>query len=194
MIRILIHTLKVLGWSVAGIVLTLLLAFLYYDVTEFQPRKDEIEQLIANAHSDERKPPTTLGRLLLTEHHDDLSMQASRLLLFNLNVPQKWPDGVNRHLQGALWWLLVRLHLSKDDQLTIICSGTFLGRRSYGFEAGAHTYFERPLGALSDKELATLVIIRRWPARWSKPERREDVAAAADSLLARAYAAERASH
>ena len=141
--RVLIRTLKVLGWSATVVVLVPLLGFLYYDLTEFQPRKAEIAQLITNAHPDERSPPVALRRLLLTEHRGDLSMQASRLLLFKLGVPQKWPDGVNRHLQGALWWLLVRLQHSEDEQLAIICSTSFLGRRAIGFEARRESELSR---------------------------------------------------
>jgi len=56
-IRFLICALNALGWGVAGIVLALLLVFLYYDVTEFQSRRDDIAKLIADAHPAERAPP-----------------------------------------------------------------------------------------------------------------------------------------
>ena len=191
MIRTLIRTLKVLGWGVASVVLALLLAFLYYDVTEFQSRRENIVQLIADAHPAERSPPEMLGRLLLTEHHGDLSLQAARLLLSRLDVPSAWHHGLSWHRNSTLWWLLVRLHLSKAEQLTILCSTSFLGRRAYGYEAGAQTYFQRPLTGLTDQELATLVILPRSPSRWSRPDHSEDLLAARDGLLTRTYAAER---
>ncbi len=192
MTRILVRALKLLAWGIAGIVIVPLLAFLYYDVTEFQSRRDDIAQLIAAAHPAERAPPGVLRRLLLTEHHGDLSLQTSRLLLFKLDVPSAWRRGLSRQRNGALWWLLVRLHLSRDEQLTIVCSTSFLGRRAYGFEAGAQAYFQRPLTWLTDSELATLVILPRSPSHWNRPERAEDLIVARDGLLARTYAAERA--
>ena len=158
MTGILVRALRLLAWGIAGIVIVPLLAFLYYDVTEFQSRRDDIAQLIAAAHPAERAPPALLRRLLLTEHHGDLSSKAARLLLFKLDVPGAWRRGLSRQGNSALWWLLVRLHLSKDEQLAIVCSSTFLGRRAYGFEAGAQAYFQRPLIRLTDRELATLVI------------------------------------
>jgi len=67
-----------------------------------------------------------------------------------------------------------------------------MGRRVYGFEAGAQSYFERPLTLLTDEELATLVIYPRSPSRWTQPERAEDLIVARNGLLARAYAVESA--
>lgn len=180
-----------LAWGSAFIVTVPLLAFLYYDVTEFQTRRDDIGQLIAAAQPAQRTPPEMLRKLLLTEHHGDLSLEAARLLLFKLDVPNAWLHGMSWQLNSSLWWLLVRMHLSADEQLTIICSSTFMGRRAYGFEAGAQTYFERQLTRLTDKELATLVIYPRSPGRWNRPGRGEDLIVARDGLLARANAADR---
>lgn len=181
--RALIRLLKVLGWSVAIVVLVPLLAFFYYDLTEFQPRKDEIAQLIAAAPPGERSPPEMLRRLHLTEYRGDLSWGAARMLMYKLDVPDEWRGGMDWQMNWALWWLLVRVHLSENEQLTILCSTTFMGRQSYGFEAGAQAYFHRPLDQLADEELATLVVIARWPSRWSQPEKLDDIAGPRDNLL-----------
>ena len=173
-----------LGWCVAVIVLVPLLCFAYYDLTEFQPRRDEIAKVIADAHPDERSPPAMLRRLQLTEYRGDLSWGAARLLLYTLDVPDKWLRGSNWHMHGALWWVLVRVHLSEQEQMAIHCSRTFLGRRSYGFEAGARAYFERPLDQLTDAQLATLVVVARWPSRWNRPGDFDEIAAPRDRLLA----------
>jgi len=69
----------------------------------------------------------------------------------------------------------------------VTCSKTFLGRRAYGFEAGAQRYFQRPLTRLTEKELALLVILGFRP-HWDRPERRASLLAARDALLARATA------
>lgn len=86
MIRILIRLPKVLAWSATSIVFALLLTFLYYDVTEFQPRRDDIARLIAKAQPAERHPPEVLRNLLLTEHRGDPSHSASQLLLWDHRV------------------------------------------------------------------------------------------------------------
>jgi len=182
--RFIIRSCKVLGWCIAIVVLVPLLGILYYDLTEFQPRRDEIAQLIANASPAERSPPPMLRRLELTDSRGDLSWSAARLLLFTLDVPDEWHRASSWHMHGALWWVLVRVHLSEGEQLTIICSATFLGRRSQGFEAGAQSYFQRPLNRLADAELATLVVISRAPSRWNRPGAFDEIAVPRDRLLA----------
>jgi Transglycosylase len=189
--RFLIRALKVLGWGVAGIVLTVLLAFSCYDVTEFQSRRDDIAKLIAYAHPAERLPPAALRRLMLTDGRDGLSIDTARILVFELDEPATRRGMAAWHATSFRWWLYVRLHLSTEEQLAITCGKTFLGRRAYGFEAGAQRYFQRPLTRLTEKELALLVILGRRP-HWDRPERREGLVAARDALLARTYAAGRA--
>jgi len=182
--RLLIRTLKVLGWCVAVIVLVPLLCFAYYDLTEFQPRRDDIARLIAPAHPDERSPPAMLRKLLLTDQHGDPSWTVTRILLSDLEVPRGMRGGLGWHGTGFLWWQLVRIHLSHEEQLVILCSRSFLGRRAYGYEAGARAYFGRPLDQLTDAELATLVVVARWPSRWNQPEAFNEIAAPRDRLLA----------
>jgi membrane carboxypeptidase/penicillin-binding protein PbpC len=123
--------------------------------------------------------------VLLTEYREHLSMSAARLLLFELEVRKPKQGMRGWHRTYFLWWMLVKLHLSEDEQLAIICSKTFLGRRSYGFEAGAQAYFQRPLARLTDAELATLVVIARSPSRWQRPRSHDDLLKARDGLLAR---------
>ena len=163
--RLLIRALKVLGWGIAIIVLVPLLGFLYYDLTEFQPRKDDIAELIARAPPGERTPSAMLRHLLITEDRGDISLTTSRLLTYRLDVYPEGQRTLERKRTDYLWWRLVRLHLSEEEQLAIICSSIFLGRRAYGFEAAANAYFRRSLDELSEAELATLVVLARRPSR-----------------------------
>jgi len=186
-IRLLIRALRVLAWGVAGIVLALLLVFLYYDVTEFQSRRDDIAKLIADAHRSERLPPGALRKFMLIDGGRGLSIDTARILVFELDEPATRRGMGAWHATSFRWWLYVRLHLSTEEQLAITCSKTFLGRRAYGFEAGAQRYFQRPLTRLTEKELALLVILGFRP-HWDRPERRASLLAARDALLARATA------
>ena len=86
---------------------------------------------------------------------------------------------------------MVRIHLSSEQQLAILCSRTFLGKRAYGFQAGALSEFGRGLDALSERELAKLAVIARWPGRWRSPERAAALEVAVDSLIRRSRAINR---
>lgn len=189
--RFVLRALELLGWAIAVVMFAAVLAFQFYDVGEFQPRRVEIAQLIASAHPGERSPSPMLRQLLLTDTRGDLALQVSRILLFKLEVVTPKSASLHWHRTQLLWWLLVKLHLSEDEQLAIVCGTTFLGRRAYGFEAGAHAYFQRPLRALDEAELATLVVLWRRPSRWQNPKYHYELFKARDGLLEQTRAEER---
>jgi hypothetical protein len=177
---------KILVCSVVGIVLASLLAFLYYDMTRFQPRRNDIARLIAEAQPVERHPPRKLVELLEVESGGDPSWRVTQILLFDLKVPWVTHGSLGWNATGFLWLQLVRLHLSHEERLTILCSRTFLGRRAYGYETAAQRYFQRPLERLTARELALLVVFSLRPNRWdSAVEHRVSAIEARDSLLAR---------
>lgn len=183
MTRAVARAFKALGWSLAIALLVPLLGFLYYDLTRFQPHADEIAQLIDGAHPNERSPPPML-RKLLQEPRGDLSLEASRSLIYKLE-PGSTRGNLKWKSTSLLWWLLVKIHLSEEEQLTIVCSTAFLGKRAYGFEAGANTYFYRPLNRLTDIELATLAMRARRPLWWQQADKQDVLAKAAQTLLER---------
>jgi len=182
--RAVTRTFKALGWILAAALLVPLIGFVYYDLTRFQPHSEQISRIISDAHANERSPPTML-RKLLKEPRDDLSLDASRLLVFELEPDATRQGNFVWQRTSFLWWLLVKVHLSEDEQRTIICSTSFLGQRVYGFEAGANKFFDRPLDRLTDFELATLAVRAHSPSRWQQAERQDELTKAADNLLAR---------
>ena len=175
---------RLLMWNLAGAAIALLLAFLYYDITEFESRRGEIAQLIADGHPAERRPPGTLRRLLLTEHRGDLTVSVTRILLNDLQVPWVTHGQLGWAFTRLLWHRLVRLHLSQEEQLAVLCSRSFLGRRSYGYETAAQRYFQRPLDRLTQQELALLVVLSRWPSHWERVDHRDGILRARDALMA----------
>lgn len=179
---------KALGWGLAIVILVPMAGLAYYDLTRFQPHADQISRIVADAHPDERSPPGILRRLL-EEPRGELSLEASRLLIFRLNPDAARQGNLVWQRTSFLWWLLTKAHLSEAEQLTIVCSTTFLGQRAYGFEAGANAFFNRPLDRLTDFELATLAVRARSPSRWQQADRQDELAMAADNLLARARGA-----
>jgi hypothetical protein len=184
-----------LSAAVATVAIGILLALAIYDFKAFQPHRARIDALISSAHPAERQPPAALKELLLVEFESDTSWSATRILLSKLDLPAARSSGC-WHFKSFLWWRLVRLHLSEDDQITLIVSQSYLGRRSIGFAAGARVWFDRPLEALDEAELATLVVLMRWPSRFSESSNAGLLNAARDRWLERkraAFAARQAS-
>jgi hypothetical protein len=189
LIPLVAKTLRSLAWGLAGIASLALIAFVAYDFAAFQSRRDDIDAIVAAAHPDERTPPTPLKELLLVDLRNNESWAATRILLHQLPVPQVLRGGLGWHATGVLWTQLVRFHLSADERLAIICARSYMGQRMIGFEAAAQHYFQRPLALLGEPELATLVVIQRWPSRHGSPGFLTRLSEPRDELLKRAAAA-----
>lgn len=184
--RLLVRTLKVLGWSVATTLLTLVSMFVYYDLREFQSRKPAILQLIADASPAERSPAPALRELLLTDDPDMLAFHVARLVLTDLDVPWVTHGNLGWNATHALWDALIRMHLSEDQQVAIILARSSVVPGTLGFESAANRVFQLPLVQLHEEQLATLVVMRRSPARWAEPENRTGLMEARDALIRRA--------
>jgi transglycosylase-like protein len=180
-----VNALKWIANGMLGFVAAIVVAFLCYDGVAFQSRRADIDALIAAAHPLDRHPPAPLRDLLMTSQGNDLSIVSSRQIVLALQTAP--PKGLAWHSKSALWWILVRMHLSQDEQLAIVCSRTYLGNQNRGFQAGAVRNFGRNLDALSEWELATLVVYSGWPNRYSDPERAQDLREATVSLISRTH-------
>jgi len=158
--------------------------FVVYDLVAFLPRRTDIERLIACAHPLERSPPPALRALILADD-DHLGFRSARLLLGALQPGQR--GSLEWQLDWSVWSLLVRIHLDEDERVAIVASRAFLGKHAYGFQAGALSEYSRGLDALSERELARLVILQRWPTRMRTPELSGKVDRLADALVQRAH-------
>ncbi len=170
-------------------VLLAILSLAVYDLRVFQPHRAEIAAIVSLAQPSEKQPPPALIDLLETEYRGDFSAIVSRTLLFDLRTPESTYRNLDSAISSLLWRQLVRIHLSHDEQRTILCSRIFLGRRAYGFSAGAREWFGKPLDALDESELASLVVVQRWPSYFARPENAARRQRARDDLLKRKRAA-----
>jgi hypothetical protein len=181
---------KVLKWilnTVVGLCAALALAFLCYDHLAFQPRRAEIDALITSAHPLDRHPPAALLDLLRVDLDGNLSSLAARQVLDSLNAVPR--GNLAWQTKWALWWMLVRLHLSPDEQIAVVCSRTFFGKGIVGFQSAARGIFGRDLDELNELELAALVVHSRWPSRYRDPARAQDLQNATRALISRAHPA-----
>ena len=62
-------------------------------------------------------------------------------------------------MHGVLWWALVALHLSDQEQNTLFLSLAPMGVKERGFSAASRAMFGVPLSALSIEQAATLAAI-----------------------------------
>jgi len=72
---------------------------------------------------------------------------------------------LRRKLREIFLALSLENELSKREIFTLFVNTQFLGQRSYGFAAGAETYFGKQLGAIDASEAALLAGILQAPSR-----------------------------
>ncbi len=71
---------------------------------------------------------------------------------------------LQRKIMEALLALQIERRLTKDQILELYMNQIYLGQRTYGFEAAAQVYFDKPLAALSVAETAMLAGLPQNPA------------------------------
>ncbi len=148
------------------------IGFGVYDLVAFQSRRETIDLMLSTAAPDERVPTSILKRLINISSHNRTAVFTARILIGDLKVPLTTHGMLGWHTTNALWWGLVTLHMSEEEQVTIIASRSYMGNNRYGFSNEARARFERPLNELSLEEMATLVAISSAPSLYlSSPER-----------------------
>ncbi len=145
-------------------------AYALYDLLVFQPRMGEIEQRIAQATEDERAPPESLKALMIFSSRGVLSGYVTRRLIMQL--PVAYAGTLDWHVTNLLWEGLVALHLNEEEKVTLWLTDADMGALGRGFSQAAEAYFDKPLGALSLEEQATLIVLVRGPSHYLQhPER-----------------------
>jgi membrane carboxypeptidase/penicillin-binding protein len=93
-------------------------------------------------------------------------------LIQDLKAPSTTHGMLGWHTTNALWWGLVAIHMSEEEQVTLIASRSYMGNHRYGLSVESRARFGRPLNELSLEEMATLVAIISAPSLYLlSPER-----------------------
>jgi len=159
-------------WSLLGIAVLPVAAFVFYDLIAFQPRVSEIKRLLEQATPEERAPSATLSSVVQVIHTQRVGAQVARLLLRELDATPRSGGVAKWHLTHMAWWALVELHLSESEQTTLYLSHSIMGQGVRGFSAASHAHFNSPLHSLSLEQAATLAVISRGPSAYTgNPER-----------------------
>ena len=148
----------------SGVVVALSLAFVSYDLLVFQSRKQEIVALLAAADPEERALPPDVAQLIEVSLSPYIAARASRLLIQELQVPWLSRREIGWQLTQALWEACIAIHLSHEQQLTIVASQVRTGGEQKGYAAEARRRYGRRLSELGLSEAATVVASSRAPS------------------------------
>jgi len=144
-------------------------AFASYDVLVFQSRKQAIAALLAAATPEERDLPASVAQLVELSLGGRVAAHASSVLVRELNVPWLLQGALGWHVTSGLWWACTAIHLSHEQQLTIVASRAPTSGDSKGYSAEAERRFGRRLSELGLAEAATVVASSWAPTENSAP-------------------------
>lgn len=155
------------------ILLGILLAgglFLRSDIYSFRPRLPKIMKLVEEQRAQTPVIPPFLARCV--EHEAGNDFHVTRVLLgnFGLNetTSRRW------HVRQILWRFSLKWHLSVQDRQLLYCRFMSDLDDHYGIQHVAQKLYQKPLEALTDRELASLVIVSRSPVRYLRDRARLD--------------------
>jgi hypothetical protein len=165
--------LKVIARIALFIVLLVVLSFAAYDFASYQPRKSDINNLLLVASQDEKNPQLIVSQFAKETVNGKVSWQATRLIIETLGINNSGTT-LEKHIKSLLWYSLVSIHLTEQEQMTVFLSQAYIGIDKRGFSAASEYIFQKPLSSLSAVEAATLAIITKAPSYYAKhPERLE---------------------
>ncbi len=132
-----------------------------YDVKQFEPRRHEIDQLLASASDEDRHPPEVIKNFIALSSGPSVPDFA----VARYFVQRQGRGQLRWSLEATLWGLLLKLHYSFDDRLALFCTLSYTGQRVYGLNNAALNRYGKPLSQLSDKESAAIVLLLKSPTR-----------------------------
>jgi membrane carboxypeptidase/penicillin-binding protein PbpC len=156
------RSLEIVMW----ILVILFMGFGLGDLLYFQPHRAEIRQLIQATTDEERNPSAMMKELVQASTSGNLDYTVARILLDKLDVR---PSADAKFQLGKMttflfWTLLVELHLSEQERITLYMGYIHTGNLQRGFSAASQSMFHKPLAALSPEEAATIAVIPRSPS------------------------------
>ena len=147
-----------------------LLALVCFDAFWFSPRLGQIRTLVATAHPEDRTPPVRVRQLVLTSTGDTLTWEVTKIVLYQ-SKPTNYYGTTQSNRYSLLSYLLVSIHVSRAEALSIYCSRVYVGDGSNGLSTAAGRMFQKPLSALTTNEAAAVVALPWAPGYFAKHPR-----------------------
>ncbi len=163
-----------MGRGVAGLLLCMAAAVLAFDIFIVRPHVVHIEQVIAAATPQERRPPAAVRDVLHRAHGDRLAEWATRdAFLHSMRDGERMSHLRRVLLEGGVA-LMLPLHLSGADLETAFLASAYMGNGVRGFTAASDRYLGIPLERVDTRQTAMLIAIANAPSFYlGHPERLE---------------------
>lgn len=152
------------------ILLTIALAapVIAFDVFWLKPRIDQITAMAAAGTSGELYPTSLISKMVTTSEPNGLNWSVGRIIIHQSKPEFEAHGKLHWHVVGLLTPLLLRLHLTESELLSIYCARVYVGKSSYGLSAISRRLFGKNLTDLTIEEAATVAAWPRAPSYFSK--------------------------
>ena len=135
--------------------------FLRSDIYSFRPRLPKVMKLVAEQRSATPQLPPFLQRCLAHEAGNDAHI--ARVLLMKYGLSHT--SGYRWAVRWTFWRWSLKWHLSVEERQLLYCRFMSDLDDHLGIQYVARKLYQKPLEALNERELASLVIVSRAPAR-----------------------------
>jgi hypothetical protein len=136
--------------------------FLRSDIQSFRPRLPKIMKLVEEQRSATPKLPPFLLRCLAHEAGNDAHI--ARVLLSEYGLSHT--RGYRWAVRWTFWRWSLKWHLSVEDRQLLYSRFMSDLDDHFGVQHVAQKLYQKPLDALDDRQLASLVVVSRSPARF----------------------------
>jgi membrane carboxypeptidase/penicillin-binding protein PbpC len=127
-------------------------------------RRGEIASIVEHAAPLDRQPSERVLRMLkVSQQYGGSSAHAAMLLANKLDALSD-QRGLQWHANSLLWWSLVRLHLTEEEQVIVILALAPTGKKRRGFTSTSLVLYQRQPADLSLAEVATIIALIRMPS------------------------------
>lgn len=144
--------------------------FLRSDIYSFRPRLPKIMKLVEEQRAATPQLPPFLQRCLAHEAGNDAYIARALLAENGLNHT----SGLRWAVRSTFWRWSLKWHLSVEERQLLYCRFIYALDDHFGIQHVTQKLYQKPLEALNDRELASLVIVSRSPARFLRNRPRLD--------------------
>jgi hypothetical protein len=144
--------------------------FLRSDIYSFRPRLPKIMKLVEEQLAETPFIPPFLARCI--EHEAGNDFHVTRVLLGNFGLNET--TSLRRHVRQIFWRISLKWHLSVQDRQLLYFRHMADLEGHMGIQHVARKLYQKPLVALDDRQLASLVVVSRSPARYLRDRARLD--------------------